>query len=302
MDVDVYRRYYAYVQSDNPFQRQARLLQSVWRAEQGYPPGEHRGQPAGARLPMPWARDTLANFLTGTARQTVRAEVACAGQAGKLIAQPRIYDNLLSSQPLCFNLFAELKHDLPLASAVTADLTGKQAARVTRLEFEHSPGRGDPRYTGDHSAFDVYIEYTLPAGARGFLGVEVKYHENLAGGNDRHRPRYDEVAGAMGCFRPDALPLLRQPPLEQIWRDHLLAGALQHADDFDEGAFVFLYPEGNRACASAAARYGDCLNDHATFRVWTLEAVVAALMRHTSAEWVDRFANRYLRFDRLARL
>lgn len=302
MDVDVYRRYYAYVQSDNPFQRQARLLQSVWRAEQGYPPGEHRGQPAGTRLPMPWARDTLANFLTGTARQTVRAEVARAGQTGKLIAQPRIYNNLLSSQPLCFNLFAELKHDLPLASAVIADLTRKPVVRATRLEFEHSPGRGNLRYTGDRSAFDVYIEYTLPAGERGFLGVEVKYHENLAGGDDRHRPRYDEIADEMGCFNPHTLPLLRQPPLEQIWRDHLLAGALQHADDFDEGAFVFLYPEGNQACASAVARYGDCLIDHATFRVWTLEGVVSVLVRHTSAAWVDRFANRYLNFDKLVRL
>lgn len=49
---------------------------------------------------------------------------------------------------------------------------------VTSILFEHSPGRGDPAYTGDGSAFDVFLEYCTRSGQTGFLGVEVKYHEN----------------------------------------------------------------------------------------------------------------------------
>ena len=30
---------------------------------------------------------------------------------------------------------------------------------VHRIEFEYSPGRRDPRYRADRSAFDLHIEY-----------------------------------------------------------------------------------------------------------------------------------------------
>ena len=52
-------------------------------------------------------------------------------------------------------------------------------ARVTDIRFEWSPGRGDERFTGDHSAFDVFVAYETDRGAAAFLGIEVKYHEGL---------------------------------------------------------------------------------------------------------------------------
>ena len=97
--------------------------------------------------------------------------------------------------------------------------------RVTAIEFEHSPGRGNPRFTADGSAFDVFVDYQL-GGARAFLGIEVKYVENLAVREAQHRPRYDEIARDMGIFESDRLPRLRVRPLEQFWRDHLLACSL----------------------------------------------------------------------------
>ena len=37
-----------------------------------------------------------------------------------------------------------------------------------------------------------------------------------------HYPRYDEIAGLMGCFRQETCDQLQQKPLQQLWRDHLL--------------------------------------------------------------------------------
>ena len=68
-------RHHAFVATDNAFQRRARLLQSLWRDEQGLPPGEHRGRLLGSRLGMPSAKDSLANYLTDTIRNVVRREV-----------------------------------------------------------------------------------------------------------------------------------------------------------------------------------------------------------------------------------
>jgi len=290
--------YHAMVPGDRPFQRRARVLQSLWRAEQGYKAGTHRGRLLGSRLPMPWAEESLANYLTDAIRAVVRHEVTPEAQG--LYAYPRIYDNLLSSQPLCFNLFAELQQDLTLATAVTRDLMGDRVQEVTAVRFEYSPGRGDPRYTGDNSAFDVYLEFSGSAHTRGFMGVEVKYHESLQDREAKHRPRYDIVAEAMGCFHRRKLATLEKRPLQQLWRNHLLAGSLQQADGFDEGISAFLYPKDNLCCANAAENYRGCLARQNSFAVWTLEGVAEALKRHTSSAWVDVFVDRYLDFGKLS--
>ncbi len=290
----------------NAFQRRARLLQSIWRKQQGYemgtyvPPRCTEARRLGSLLAMPWAEETLANYLTETIRDVVRFEVLDPVKSqGKVYGRPRIFDNLLSSQPLAFNLFGELRDDLPLATTVVRDLTGGRVDEVTGIKFEYSPGRGDSRYTGDRSAFDVFIQFTTPGGNSGFLGIEVKYHENLAGGKDCYRDRYAEVAELMGCFDAEMMQKLRRPRLEQIWRDHLLMGATRHTDGYDDGLFVFLRPRDNIACARAVSEYRACLSNENTFSEWLLEDVVTALRRHTKAEWVELFHDRYLAFDKV---
>lgn len=320
-----------------PFQRRARLLQALWREEQGLPVGILGGKARGAVIAMPYAQESLAAFLSPTMRAVVRREVLDARRAqGKVFGRPRIFNHLLSSQPLCFNLFGELADDLALATRVLAELSGGRVGRVTAIDFEYSPGRGDPRYTGDKSAFDVFVRYALPSGGQGFVGIEVKYHEGLGDRPADHRARYDEVADLMGVFKPGQRERLKGAPLQQIWRDHLLAGALKAVDGYEAGLSVLLYPAGNTRCAEAVANYQDCLADAAEgadsepvtieggarsdsafraqraegrtgthevpFTVWTLEAVVEVLRRHTTAAWVDAFFERYLDFSRIDRL
>ena len=153
---DLLRSHHVWVASDNVFQKNVRLRQSLWREERGYPIGLHRGIPLGTRLPMPEAKEQLWNYLSDGIREVVRAEVLNPRRdQGKLFAQPRIFNDLLSSQPLCFNLFSELKSNLALAGQVLHRLAPTRIKAVRRIEFEHSPGRSDQRYTADRSAFDV---------------------------------------------------------------------------------------------------------------------------------------------------
>ena len=91
--------HHAYVASDNAFQRRARLLQALWREEQGLPIGEHRGRPLGSRIAMPAARDDLLNYLTDTVRSVVRREVLDPERSrGKLNAKPRICNDLVQGR------------------------------------------------------------------------------------------------------------------------------------------------------------------------------------------------------------
>jgi hypothetical protein len=292
---DLLRNHHAFVKSDNPFQRTVRLRQALWRERRGYPIGLHRGVPLGTRLQMPDAKTHLWNYLTDGIREVVRAEVMGAGRSeGKLFKPPRIFDDLLSSQPLCFNLFGELKRGLALACRVLGRLAPSRVKTVHRIEFEHSPGRRDPRYTADRSAFDVYVEYESIGGKKGFLGIEVKYHEDMNDALASHRERYDQVAQGMGCFHANHLPDLRMKPINQLWRDHMLAGSMLLADGRKEGTFVVLYPAANSHAAAAIQRYQACLADSSTFATWTLESFVAALEAEGAGGLPGELKDRYL--------
>ena len=148
---------------------------------------------------MPLAQENLMNFLTPNIKEVVRKEVQDPQRAqGKLYGRPRIYNNLLSSQPLCFNLFGELCLDLNLATKTIREMSNGRVDCIVGIDFEYSPGRGDKRYLGDKSAFDVYIRYKTKNGGQGFIGIEVKYHKYKV--LFRASDRYEDISIQMNCF------------------------------------------------------------------------------------------------------
>jgi hypothetical protein len=280
---------------DTVYSAHARLLQSKWREKRQLPRGRF-----GSFIETGFATRSRVNFLTDTIKEIVSREVESAHETGAFIAAPRIWDNLLSSQPLCFNLFGEMQADLDLATAFFRTLFPDRVEVVTALKFEYSPGRGDPKYTGDRSAFDVFVEYTN-LGKRGFLGIEVKYAESLneetvdkAAKN--YRPRYGEIILESGVFKADTLEDLKRPPVAQICRDHLLS--IVTKQNYDEGFFVFLYPAGNVLCARGVKAYELLLEstDEAKtgFYPRHLETFIETLCRLREAKWTKELRSRYL--------
>lgn len=296
IDSEILKVHHALVAGDNAWQQRARLTQTLWRERQGLPAGLHRDAPLGSRLiPTDGEPPTLANYLPATAKRQVEAAVAAAHVNGALLSRPRLWVDLLSSQPLCFNLFGSLAEDLDLATAALR-LLWPDIGRVTEIKFEWSPGRGDERYTGNRSAFDVFVAYQNATG-RSFLGIEVKYHENLRGtAATEPKQRYPKIAAAHGIFRDGALPEMQKLPLQQLWLDHLLTLQLRASpdDNWDEGTFVFLSPAGNIDCTAAARRYGHCLTDTTTFDARTLDELVHAIRLVAKDPWAEAVYERYL--------
>ena len=295
------------IDNGRPFQRRARILQSLWREKLKLSAlQEPNGIRRGVCIDPDLAKQTLANFLSDEIKRVVREEVLSDKSKGKLYGKPRIFNNLLSSQPLAFNLFAIVQRDKALASKVFGALTNGRCREITRMEFEESPGRRNPDYLGDRSAFDFYAEYTGDAG-NGFVGIEVKYHENLntqdREGENGPNPRYMKVATGAGCFMADKMAQLKKKPLQQIWRDHLLALSILQKDSgkFSDGFFVFLSPKDNEACNTAVTDYQACLSCTDTFEHWTLEHVVEVIRQLTNDPWIAVFYDRYLDFTKVDR-
>ena len=306
----VLKHYDSLVERDNKqFQERARLLQSLWRQENGVPIGTHRGIKLGSRIETSHAMSNLSNFITENIRCVVR-EVLNSNNKG-LIEESRFFINLLSSQAMCFNLFGELTLDLKLATNVFRDLTAGRILEVNKIMFEFSPGRQNPRYTGDRSAFDVYVDFKPQTGERGFVGIEVKYHENPykeskkreASSYKKNRDRYEEIAVGMDCFLLEQLDIVRGRPIQQFWRDHLLVGRHKSVDGFDDAFFAVLQPEENAICTKAVIEYVTCLVQNCeSFQSWTLEQFHKLLAHHSSADWINEFYARYLNFEYLTHL
>ena len=133
------------------FKRNTRLLQALWREKQGLPigsqpmrPGEGKPtRPLGSRIELETARESGANFLTDGVREAASNRIANP-QPHQTLDEDRLYCDLLSSMPLCFNLFGELASDIALADKAVHSWWPGTPGTVTAVEFEWSPGRARP--------------------------------------------------------------------------------------------------------------------------------------------------------------
>lgn len=259
--------------ADNRCQAYYRYLQSKWRDAKGIPP-KMKEEQSKEDVYGNYTSDPEANFMTEGIRALVNNELLPENKGGRLIEESRLRHNLLSSQPLCFNLFGELKLHLEKALVFFNLLYGDYFKSIDDIKFEYNPARRDPRLTGDRSAFDVFVEYTSNSGKKGFIGIEVKYAENLREGADSVksilekqfcneprtlRDRYQELS--QDVFNPDYYSELEELPQFQIWRDHLLAVAMckSFPDKYDEGVFMFLSPFSNKNCRTGIKNYSSLL-------------------------------------------
>lgn len=299
--------------TDNRYQAYYRYLQSLWRVSKNIPVKKSNGQ-SDNDVYGNYTSDPDANFMTDGIRSLVNHELAPENKGDRLIEETRLRSNLLSSQPLCFNLFGELKLNLKKALQFFNTLYDNYFKSIDKIEFEYNPARRDPRLTGDRSAFDVFVEYTSVFRKKGFIGIEVKYSETLNEGaatvedilnkqfcNEprTRRDRYRELSE--GLFAETSYEELEQLPAFQIWRDHLLAVSMCKAfpEKYDEGIFLFLAPFSNKNCRDGVEKYKNLLlnpevslDSHFCY-AW-LEEYIDTLDKVFGEDWTKDMKIRYL--------
>lgn len=286
---------------DNIFTQNARLLQSLWREQLtdiscGY------GNYFCNSVPK------SSNFLTYGIYKVVQ-DTLKNKESGAVIDKSRLFYNLLSSQPLAFNLFGELKNNLDLATKVFYELGLLQKNnKVDDIIFEHSPGRNNKDFIEDKTAFDVFIKYSDLDDHNGFIGIEVKYAEDMKDKPSSHKDKYDEVAQRSGIFDKNNYDKLKQKPIQQIWREHLLCLSIiqnQHID----GKYLFIYPQDNIQCENAIKQYKECLKsdvENTYFIAITLEKIIETIRqvsdKKSTNSWFEIFYQRYLDFSKIDEL
>jgi hypothetical protein len=286
------------------YRRRARLHQARWRKDHNLKMGgqlQHDGKtrvPVGSRLDIEEAEATGTNFLSGQVRAAVKNRLDHP-QTHQMLHEERLWSDLLSSMPMCFNLFGEL-WDRPedATRALKTWLTDAEGeGEVEELRFEWSPGRRDPAYLNNRSAFDAAFILRQPDGSKGIVGVETKYHEDARAEkwpDEDKLATYAVVTEMSNAFKPGWKEAIVGADLQQIWLDHLLVLSMLQNDEDDTrwGRFLLVYPDKNLSFARAAERYRDVLVDDETFETRTVEELLDANVLPTQLQ--DDFKKRYL--------
>jgi hypothetical protein len=189
-----------------------RLLQSWYRetvldASPGfYTPRGLAERPLGSLL----HRDEVAqwnglNFLDPKIHAYAAQRARTVEDEHGTLDEYRLMHNMLSSMPMCFNLFGMVREIPEAQLSFVRSLFDPKATDVEMIECEWTP-RLPEATINDRTAFDAAIITRRADGSRHLIGVETKYTESFSPAPSRWQQaldrRRDEVHGIL---QPDSV-------------------------------------------------------------------------------------------------
>jgi hypothetical protein len=156
-------------------------------------------------------------------------------EGGQLEAT-RLNQNMLSSMPLCFNVFGQLRAHQPAAVQLMRTLLGRDIVelislrvgdrRIDGIECEWAPYRRD--HLDDGSAFDAVLAARLSDDTRLLVAVETKYIDSFS--RDPNNPekdaKYRRICADFG-MAATAFAQLGEPATRQLLRNVLLTESVR---------------------------------------------------------------------------
>ncbi len=286
------------------FRRRLRYHQALWREAEGHPigtqplaprPADKKVSLVGSRIPLDYAKDTGANFLTRNALEAARARTSFI-EPHQSFDHQRLWADLLSSMAMAFNLFGDLVADLDLADRAVHAWWPDAPGKVSDVRFAHSPGRFDYEYLGNLGDFEAAFILDRGDGTKGIVSVNANYHERIKPETPKpiRAAHYAGIAERSGAFVPDAIEKLnRRNDLLEMWLRHLLLlSMLQHpSGTWTWGRHVVIHPAGSPDFVEACPRYEGLLADRSTFLSMTIEDLLDSgqLARRSTAALRRRY-------------
>lgn len=191
------------------FTQKCRELQGKYREKMGEPMG------VGPRLKSPNKQINMLVNGDKTGKNFVNEYTFNYAQSRVVKLQPyetideyRLFNNMLSSQPMAFNLFCPFKQMLKegrvelVTRIFQAIFPDKQIGEVTEVELEFLD-KDIKRYLNDHTAMDAIVRYKDAEGKPAFIAIETKYTDVLGENTGSANAYYDKWIKQIGMFKPD---------------------------------------------------------------------------------------------------
>ena len=259
------------------------------------------------------------NFLTEKAFNYAKERVNPKNKKPyETIESDRLFNNLLSSQPMAFNLFCplnQMREESPeiATKVIKTALPGYPIHKVTEVDLEFIP-KEYKDLTGDKSAMDAIIRFEDEHGKKGFIAIETKYSENLGtnaaydrdeNGKKIPRAKSIEAVKELNCFTPDVEKSIMKgtTPLTQIYRNFLLSETYGHRKGLLSYSIILApkrHPSTKRELDSLTN--GLCDEYKEKIEEINLEDFVNRIISVCPEEYksvFERFHDRYLNWDKL---
>ena len=252
--------------------------------------------------------DGWKNFLTEYAFNYAKDRVTNRHKY-ETIESDRLFNNLLSSQPMAFNLFCPLKQMLVMCPEVASKvirtaLPDYPIHKVTEVDLEFIPEKYE-KLTGDKSAMDAIIRFEDEDGKDGFIAIETKYSENLGTNVASRREKSIECIKQLKCFSPDAEQsiIAGNTALTQIYRNFLLSEMYGFYEGIQSYSII-LAPKEHPTTNNELESLTNVLRDEYKNKIKKidLENFVNTIINHSPNGYravFERFYDRYLNFDKL---
>jgi effector-binding domain-containing protein len=233
------------------------------------------------------------NFLSAGVRKAVHETLTKRVDKDRgLIEENRLFNNLLSSQPLCFNFFGDMRSDKNYALAVISGFF-PEVTRVFNTIFEYAP---EANYTADNSAYDVAFEVEIER-KRGLIGLECKFTDDFSK-TKYDKPAYRDIYNRSEGFVAEYEEMI-EPKFNQLFRNQLISEALVLNREYDFSiSGLFCHPEDESALDIARQFQSNLKDGESRFRIITywdfIECVQKADINKAQREFVMMLWARYL--------
>lgn len=238
--------------SDNLFTAKYRKLQSEYRDNilkepYGYGPNKNSNNKYGNILIN--GENTGSNFISDAAFKFAKQKVLDK-QINKQITidEYRLFNNMLSSMPMCFNLFGDLREllltDQNEVSRVIKSMFKELnwIEKVTFIDVEFIPVPIS-NYTNDKSAFDAMILVEDEKGNKGLISIETKYTDLLGSNSSKDSTTKNEIIENNKIFDKELITKLKDKGYQQIHRNYLLTYIFAKKNKFKHFTNVIISPK-----------------------------------------------------------
>lgn len=282
------------ISSDSARTARYRSLQSWYRQDRlGLPPGrDRRERVIASMLPLEAVIDRPGiNFITPEAADYATKRSGEVLASGGTLDEDRLRRNMLSSMPMCFNIFGSLR-DHPELPSLLRELFGVGIASIESVECEWAPDR--ILHLNDRTAFDAFVVFRNSVGHRSFLAIETKYTEPFSQ-REYDSDLYRQVTAGSGYFREGASEQLVGRATNQMWRMAMLAASMLDRQEFTQGSVAVLSLADDTHARLAGEGVRAQVVDETFVRLASLEDLAETASRHDSLRpWASEFATRYL--------
>lgn len=312
MDSKIIEKYGKQSASDNLFTRTARLLQSIYRVqvkefECGIGPYRNSTEKYGNMLVN--GEETGKNFFFKEtleyAHQRVIKKKPC-----ETIDDYRLFNNLLSSMPMAFNLFHPLmmindKYPDALNKIVKSLFPKLPINKVEEIKIEFIP---EPvkKYINDKSAMDAAIVFYDTLNRKHIIAIETKYTDSLGANKAKDNKLKLAFAEESGLFTSEGIDHIKNG-CTQIYRNFLLTESYRFKENFHDSYSIILAPEKHPSTENEIKSLKQFLKPeyHYKLEKQSLEDFVKIIKTDCPAEfknWINWFDDRYLNFSKAEQL